>query len=203
MTEQTSWQEWNPEDADLSSLLEPGRIRQLQPGHPLIKLKRALQMNMVSGFLILLFYIAIIAFFPYWQIVITMIITVAFTVYVLVKAWNLYRSIQATVSATRPVLEELRIHYKEISNWGRVQQKLGIFVYPFAAAGGYFCGGIIGSGKTIEELMSRPVFVYALPITILVLVPAGYWLAKWLFNRAFGKHLRSLEGIIQSLELDN
>ncbi|MCG7859559.1 hypothetical protein MD537_21455, partial [Flavihumibacter sediminis] len=69
--------------------------------------------------------------------------------------------------------------------------------------GGYLSGGILGSGKTIEELMTKPIFVYALPVTMLVLIPICYWLAKWMFNKSFGKHLRSLEGIIHSLEVDN
>lgn len=203
MTEQTKWQDWNPEDADLSRLLKPGRIQRIQPGHPLMKLKKALLMNMIWGVLIFLFYIYIIIVFPYWPILITIVITMAFTAYVLVKAWKLYTSIQTTVSATRPVLEELRMHHREISDWGRVQQKLGLLVYPFAAAGGYLSGGILGSGKTIEELMTKPIFVYALPVTMLVLIPICYWLAKWMFNKSFGKHLRSLEGIIHSLEVDN
>lgn len=203
MTEQTNWQDWNPEDADLSRLLTPGRIQRIQPAHPLMKLKKALLMNMIWGILILVFYIFIIGIFPYWPIFLTIVLTIAFTVYVLLKAWKLYWSIQTTVSATRPVLAELRMHHREISDWGRVQQKLGLLVYPLAAAGGYLSGGILGSGKTIAELMTKPIFVYALPFTILVLVPVCYWLAKWMFNRSFGKHLRSLEGIIKSLEMDN
>lgn len=203
MNEQQKWQDWKPEDEDLNQLLQPGKIQQMQQHHPLLKLKRGLEMNMISGVIIFIFYLAILWFFPIWPIVLTMLINLCFTMYVLGTAWKLYKSIQLTVSATRPVLHELKTHFEEITKWGRVQQKLGIFVYPFAAAGGYFCGGILGSGKTFEELMQRPVFVYVLPVTVIVLVPLGYLLAKWMFNKAFGRHLRSLEGIIQSLEMDN
>ncbi|WP_290708302.1 hypothetical protein, partial [Flavihumibacter sp. CACIAM 22H1] len=140
MNEQQKWQDWKPEDEDLDKLLLPGRIQQFQPQHPLLKLKKGLQMNIISGLVILVFYLAILWLFPYWQISLAMLITISFTVYVLWTAWKLYRSIQSTVSATRPVLQELKQHLGEITKWGRVQQQLGLFVYPFAAAGGYLCG---------------------------------------------------------------
>lgn len=201
MNEQQKWQDWKPEDEDLNKLLRPGSIQRLQPGHPLVKLTKSLRLNMIWGGIIMSFYLSVIFFFPYWPVVLAMLVTLIFSLYVFRGAWRLYRSIQTTTqSATRPLLQELKVHYMEIREWGRVQQKLGIFVYPFAAAGGYISGGLLGSGMSMDVLLQKPTFIYVLPITIIVLVPLGYWLSKWLFKKSFGKLLIQLKGIIESLE---
>lgn len=203
MTEEQKWQDWQPEDADLDRLLKKRSLSRISASHPLLKLKKALLLNIIWGLLILLFYLAIMIILPVWPILLTLLVTSIFSLYFIVKAVKLYRSIQSYVSANRPMLEELRMHHSEIESWGKLQQKLGLFVYPFAIAGGYLSGGILGSGKTIEELLQRPVFLYTLPVTAIVLIPLCYWLTKWMFRKAFGKHLQALGGLIQSLEQDN
>ncbi|HEY8398697.1 MAG TPA: hypothetical protein VIK80_12205 [Flavihumibacter sp.] len=201
MNEQAKWQDWKPEDDDLNQLLKPGSIQKLQPGHPLIKLTRGLRRNIIWSLLILIGYVMIMIIFPYWQVLLTLTITSAFTIYVVWGAWTLYRAIQTTTrNSTRPLLEELKLHHDEISAWGRIQIKLGIFVYPFAATGGYLCGGLARTGLTLDQLLERGRFVYLLPVVILVLVPLGYLASKWMFRRSFGKLLIQLKGLIDSLE---
>ncbi len=61
-------------------------------------------------------------------------------------------------------------------------------------------GGVLGSKKPVPVFMSHPVVQIALLICIIVMVPAAYYLAKWLFKLSFGKHLKLLQENITSLE---
>lgn len=202
MAEQNNWHNWKPEDDDLKKLLVSGTLQNIQPNHPLLQLKKLLMHNLIWAVVISAGYVAMLFLFPYWQIMVSLGVTILFNAYTMYVGWGLYRSVADTVSGSRPLLDELKLHYANISKWGEVQLKMGLLVYPFAAVAGYFCGGMASSGKTVEELLSRQVFVIALPITVVVLVPLGYFFAKWLFQKSFGKHLRNLKGVIDGLETD-
>jgi hypothetical protein len=61
-------------------------------------------------------------------------------------------------------------------------------------------GGVIGSGKPVSVFMHKPLFFITLIIAVIVLVPACYYLAKWMFKCSFGKHLQALKDNIDELE---
>jgi hypothetical protein len=65
--------------------------------------------------------------------------------------------------------------------------------------GGFFLGGVIGSGKTVEGFMSKPLMWVILSICILVLTPLCYWLVKVMFKYSFGNHLQQLKANIDEL----
>jgi hypothetical protein len=91
-------------------------------------------------------------------------------------------------------------HYTNISNWIKMQQKTGILIYPVSAAGGFMLGGAIGAGKSVDEIMAKPVMWVALFIVTAVLVPCAYYLAKYMSHRAFGRHLETLKRNIDDLK---
>ena len=96
--------------------------------------------------------------------------------------------------------QELKRHFDSISNWIRIQKRMVLFIYPISAASEFMLGGVIGSGKSVETFMNKPVVILALFITILILMPAASYTAKWLFKKSFGKHLDDLKENIDSLE---
>jgi hypothetical protein len=81
-----------------------------------------------------------------------------------------------------------------------MQEKVALFFYPIGAVGGFMMGGVIGSGKTIGEFMSKPVVLIALVIVLVTLIPACYYLAKWMNKKAFGDHLEKLKENINQLK---
>lgn len=200
MDDQNRWKDWKPVDEELNRMLRPGFSRRLNPNHPLEKLKVNLVINMAWGLLITLAYLVIILVYPIWPVVLALLITSAFNVIVLKGAMNLYRSIRTTISGEVSLLESLKKHHADIEAWGRLQLKMAIWVYPFATAGGYILGGTIGSGKSLDQLMQQQSFVWVLPLAILVFVPVGYLVARWMFKKAFGRHLAALELTIKALE---
>lgn len=197
-------QNWNniqgQEDDDLSALLQRPSLSKLASHGPLEKLKKNLFYNMIIAAVICVLYVVVIFYFHIWQVQIAIGITLIFSLWALYTAYVVYQKINTTISAANPVLAELKRHYEYITTWMKSQQKVALFIYPVSAAGGFMLGGVSGSGKTVEEFMSKPVVWVALLIAIAVLVPACYYMAKWMCKHAFGKHLDTLMKNIEELE---
>ena len=200
MNENKNWQNWQPVDKDLEGLLRPGFANKLQAHHPLMKLKRNLLINIIWSIVITLIYVLLIIIFPVWPVWLALAITSLFNIATVWPAIGFYREIQPEVSSSQGLLQQMKVQHHAISAWGKLQLRLALFVYPVATAGGYFLGGILGSGRTVDELLGQKLFVWVLPIAIIVLVPLSYLLAKWMFRKSFGRHLNALQNNIRSLE---
>jgi NADH:ubiquinone oxidoreductase subunit 2 (subunit N) len=201
MSIEKSWGEMNTgSDEDLSSLLQEGKLTKIPSGNPLAIIKRNLVANMAWCSLISIGYIIVIAWFPVWQVQLSLAIVLVFTLWSTFGAWKLYKEIDTKTNWSSSLLQELENHHQSIRHWIQMQQRVSVFVYPFAAAGGFMFGGVLGSGTTVEAFMAKKAALIALPITILVLVPAGYYLARWMFQHSFGKHLHDLQKNINDLQ---
>ena len=72
-------------------------------------------------------------------------------------------------------------------------------MYPVAATGGFMLGGVVGSGKTVEAFLYRPSILIILVITVAIITPVCYYLAKLMFKYAYGRHLKKLKELIDEL----
>jgi len=196
-----TWGEINdPHDDDLSSLLQSSKLSLISSHNPLQKIKKNLLLNMVWGILICLLYVVIILYFQVWQVQLCTIAVFLFSLWALYTAYLQYRNINSTVSPSNPVLAELKRHYQSITVWMNTQQRVALFIYPVSATGGFILGGVSESGKSVTEFMSKPVVPIALLIALAVLVPACWYLTKWMFKYSFGKHMKALKANIDALE---
>lgn len=168
--------------------------------HPLAKLKKNLLMNMCWALLICIGYLAIIILFPVWQVQVAISLVLVFSLWAFGTAWQLYTQIDDKVSDSSSLLEEMKRQQRQIAEWMKTQERVALFIYPVSVAGGFLFGGIMGSGKDIAELMAHSKMWIALGLSILVLTPAAYYLARWMNKVAFGKELDRLEENIRHLE---
>jgi uncharacterized membrane protein YhdT len=166
---------------------------------PLVKLKRNLALHIGYAIAITLGYAWVIYYFPLWQVQACMLLLITFNLWGIVKSYDLYKNINLEMSDAN-VLAELKKHYHAFSEWKRQSLRAALWVYPFAAAGGFMLGGTVGSGKPVEVFMASPFILIALAIMIVILVPLGYWLAKWMTKVAFGKYVDQLKERIDELE---
>ncbi len=200
MSIENSWNQLDDQqDDDLLYMLQKPALSKLSSHSPLEKIRKNLLINMIWAFLICLFYIGIIIYFHIWQVQIPIFAVLIFTLWGLYSGYQIYGQIKATVS-TGPLLAELKRHHQTITTWIHAQQRVGLFIYPISAAGGFMLGGVLGSGKPVEVFMSKPIVLAALVISIIVLVPACYYLARWMCKYSFGKHLDALKENIRELE---
>lgn len=201
MSIEKNWNDLNDQqDEDLSSMLQRSKLPNLSSHNPLEKIKKNLLINMIWGVIICILYIAAIFYFHIWQVQTALTIVLLFSLWALYTAYLQYRRINPSVSTTGSVLAELKKQHQSITEWMNTQQRVGLFIYPVSAAGGFMLGGAEGSGKPVEVFMQKPVVLFALLIAIVILVPACYYLTKWMFNLSFGKHLKGLQKNIKDLE---
>ncbi|TDO29377.1 hypothetical protein [Sediminibacterium goheungense] len=200
MSIEKTWKDIDEQpDEVLASLLKPRVLHHLQTKSPLATIKKNMLINSIWALLIALGYLLIIIYFPFWQTRLCIGILFLFTVWAAYSTLLEYRNIRLSVP-DNSLLEELERNYQNINRWIQQQKRAGIFIYPISAAGGFMLGGTVGAGKSVDEIMSKPVMWIALVIVTAILVPCGFYLAKWLTHRAFGRHLEVLKQNIEDLK---
>lgn len=195
-----SWKDLGTNDHDWEKMVQFSLSKKRAPLDPLYKLKRSLKMNMGYAILICILYIAAIIYFTLPVFRFSMILMLGFTAWGFITALREYRSIEPGISTSRSLLEDMERHYFSINHWIKTQEKVALFFYPIAASGGFMMGGVLGSGKSVGEFMSKPIVIIAFIIILVVLMPACYYLAKWMNKKAFGGHLEKLKENINQLK---
>jgi hypothetical protein len=192
---------WNAAEPSKQQLPQINSIKEIKSKglkNPLKLAKKNLLQNIGWSVLIGLIYVPIIFYFHFWQIQLFIGITFIFAAWAAYTAIKLYQSIQSNVTANNLLSELVRV--KTILNqWMQVQLKVSLFIYPISVAGGYFLGGVLGSGKTVDEFLNKPIVIYALIISIMVLTPLSYYLAKWMFKLSFGNVITQINHLLEEL----
>jgi hypothetical protein len=166
---------------------------------PLAKLKRNLTIHLVYAVVITMGYALLIYYFPIWQVQACMLLLIVFNLWAMIKAWGLYQQVALSTEATN-VLTALKKVHSMFKEWEKQSLRVALWVYPFAATGGFMLGGTVGSEKTVEVFMGDYRVLIALAIMLVVLVPLSYWLAKWMTRVAFGKYVQQIKERIDELE---
>lgn len=166
---------------------------------PLAKLKRNLTIHLVYAVVITIAYALLIYYFPIWQVQACMLLLIVFNLWAMNKAWALYQQVELSLNDTNVLTALKKVHHM-FTEWERQSLRVALWVYPFAATGGFMLGGTVGSEKTVEVFMSDNRVLIALVIMLVVLVPLSYWLAKWMTRVAFGKYVQQIKERIDELE---
>lgn len=193
----------NNSDEDLNALINIKRINKLSSKNPLENIKSNLILNIILGLAICILYVFILFYFPIWQVQLTIVITLIFSLWAIYTAFLEYKKINTNVSADNSLLVELKNHHSSLTDWMKTQQRVGIFIYPISAIGGFMLGGTIGSGKDVTSFMVKPSILLILLGVLIILVPLCHLMAKWMFNCSFGKHLKSIDQKIKDLESES
>ncbi|MBC8034281.1 MAG: hypothetical protein H7Y03_09055 [Chitinophagaceae bacterium] len=189
----------NKKDSELAALMNMPAIDKLVSKGPLEKIRRNLLFNIILSILIGVVYLLVIFAFPFWQIILTIGIVFLFTLWCGKEAFLLYREIKKEADNTS-VLKEMERHIQNLNKWINVQQQVALFIYPWSAAGGFMLGASLGSGKSINAIMTKPIVLVAFFITIIILVPACFYLTRWLCKKSFGNYAEQLKNDIARLK---
>ncbi|MFT3681402.1 MAG: hypothetical protein QM791_14085 [Ferruginibacter sp.] len=197
------WKKMSEETGnELPGLFDMSSIKSSISKDPLQVLKKNILINTVWAAVIAAGYLFILLhYFFYWQLSLCMGSMFLFTLAGVAQNINLYRSIGLS-AAGNSVLEEMLRHYTNIRQWIKNQEIAMIFIYPVAAAGGFMLGLLLFSGKPLAVLMQRPTIIISLVVLVILLVPAGYFLGKYLNRKAFGQYCDQLKGNIDALKAE-
>lgn len=193
---------WKAHAATTAGLPDVANVMEIKASNltsPLKKMKKLLKTNMLWAVLFVILYAVILFYYPFWQIRLFIGVALIFNLWGIVSGWKLHRSINDDI-LTGSLMTELQRNRTALRSWMRVQTIVAVCVYPFCVCGGFMLGGVLGSGKTVELFMSKPVAWWALIICVIILTPVGYLAAKWMFKKSFGKIVTQLDEAILSLQ---
>lgn len=196
---ENTWQQAGESDDMLNKMLQQTDFSNTQSQLPLKRLKKNLLIGLFWAILITLLYISLFFFIPLWQVHVALVVMISFNLLIMIDTWKLYKTTQENIAVNNSLKQELQKNYDGFQKWWKLQQKAGLFVYPIAGTGGFILGGVEGSGKTVEAFLYNPKMLTILAITLLVLVPVSHYTAKWMFNYAYGKHLKKLKNLLDEL----
>jgi Flp pilus assembly protein TadB len=198
MSLEQSWKESSQTDQDLTSMLNAG-FRRIPSKDPLQKIRRNLLGGIILGVLIAIIYVIVMYKFPVWQVFISIGTVFLFTVWATVRSFRLYREITTTIEGAS-LLRQLETYYESLKRWMRIQESVALWIYPASAAGGFMIGGSIGAGKSIDEVMQKPVMIIFLLIVVALLVPLCFLLTRFLTRKMFGRYTQQLKDNIDILK---
>ncbi len=167
--------------------------------HPVQRLKNLYLITI--GFTITFLVTFVFLFFLFHEplVKVGLIAIILCYVFFLVVNWSMYRKIKVDLPVDQSLKTALLHTYNFISDNIRFQERAAVFIYPIAGTSGFLMGGSVGSGN-IEKMMSNNLVIISLIVTLAILTPSGYFLAKWLNRVSYGKGLGKLKQLIDELE---
>jgi hypothetical protein len=193
------WQQGGTNDSELKKLLNKGDFNKIQTRLPLKKLKQNLLIGIIWAALITIGYTVLFFVLDIWQVDVALSVLVIFNTLIMLDSWRLYKKTPSTISPSNSLKEELTLHYNSFQRWWAIQQRVSIFIYPIAVTGGFILGGTLGSNKPVEAFLYNSKMLGILGVTVLIMVPLCYFGAKWMFDYAYGKHLKKINSTIDDL----
>ncbi len=202
MDVEKSWKALGDDGQLPESLLQGGSWHKPSELNPLARLKRNLRMNMIWGIIIAVLFLVVTFVSPSWVVQVAMGIMTAFTIWGTYGSWKLIATLRPEICHDCSLVSELERQHDLIRDWMRSQERAALYLYPVAVSGGFLLGGLSSSGLTLQQLMAKTPVQWGLVISIVVLTPLSWLLARWMNHKAFGTHLDALKARIQALTSD-
>jgi hypothetical protein len=139
---------------------------------------------------------------PVWPINLCFAILVLFTIWGVITTLHM-RSLLSEPDSPAPLLQELQRYVTLVRKWMRLQERLGIFVYPFSIIGGGLMGAYLASGEPVANLLNDKVFDVLLVVALLVMMPICAGIARTMNRVKYGRYLDDLKKNIDELTADN
>lgn len=166
--------------------------------HPIAKLKRNYLIKTSFAAFFLLGFVVCLFLFEGWIIRGLLAIVIASYVGFLVSSLSVYKKLTADLPVDRSLIDMLTQTKDMIETNLRFEQRMGLMVYPFAAAVGFLMG-FNASGRAVAEVFSRNTLLVIFALTIIVITPIGYLVARWATKRSYGKALEEIGRLIEEL----
>lgn len=137
---ENTWQKSGGSDEMLNRLLLSEGFNNIHSKLPLKKLKNNLLSSILWAGLITTVYIVLLCYISIWQVNTALGIMILFNTWIMIDSWRLYKNTNDTISSSSSLKEELEKNYSSFKKWWSIQEKVSLFVYPVAVAGGFILG---------------------------------------------------------------
>jgi len=190
---------WNQQDPRDDGPL-PLRVDMGGSHHPLARLRRALILNIGYGLVVSAAMCLLLIKAEGWPLSLAFTLVTAFCLWAVFDTWRLLTSLDPNVSTEQATLTELRRHHGAFVRWMRTQQRAGWFFYPISAFGGGLWGAVVGADAPVHIVLQKTSLLLVLILLALIMSPLCAWLARWMFQHAFGNQVDRLREMIRQLE---
>jgi hypothetical protein len=116
--------------------------------------------------------------------------------------FSMYQKVNVVLPIDQSLKKALEYTHQFITENIRFQERVALFIYPFAAASGFLMGGSAGSGNVMKMLEIKEVIIIMV-VTSAVLTPVGFYLTRWLYKVSYEKCLTELKARIDELQRPN
>lgn len=192
-----SWETWQ-QDQELPLLDESFLNKALQKKSvdPLMKLRKNVRAKLlwIAAFT-LLFLIVIITTDKIYNKILISPLLLAYMVG-LIMIYGQYR-ILTFVDKSQSLKETLEIYHSRISRISRYEQRVALFLYPISVTAGFVYGFTMS--RSAEEILSNVKIISIIVALNIILVPACYFLARWMDRKAFGTYLDHIQEDLKQL----
>ena len=199
MSIEKMWKELEADDVDLKDVFYNQDFKTTTSLNPIITLKQTIGISIVLAIIVNVLYLIPLFLISLWTFRLALIIIIVANIWITIRSWHLYQSIETRISPSVPLKKQLQMTLDNIKKWWRLQQKISLIVFPIAVVGGYTLGLVIGSGKSLQTFIANPYTWVKLGIAIIVISIFGFWLINKAFKKAYGKHLEALEENLRQL----
>ncbi len=166
---------------------------------PLQKLKNVYRVN--SWFIVSFVCGFVLLFFVFSEPLVKGGLCLLILIYMLGLAANLSMSkkLELTASWDQSIKSSLEQIYSSVSSHVRYQERIGLFIYPFAGLVGFLMG-MAAVSDNFNALIRQKSIILLLLILLLILTPLCFWVTKQLHAKSYGKYLHDIKQLIHELE---
>ncbi len=167
--------------------------------HPVQKLLNGLLTTLVFSVVFLVTFIVLIFLFEPWLIKFFIATIIGSYVFFTVYNFRTYQVVKHQLTMTfdsslKTVLQNIHdIIHQSI----RFQEKAALFIYPFSVIAGYMMG--LSQHNNFENDIQDTRILVLLLIAIVILTPACFYLARWMYKITYDKYLAQLQNMIQDM----
>lgn len=191
---------WKKLDSDKLSKPVLGSVHiQKRSKHPVEKLKNAYLWTTGFSVVFLICFIALFFLFDETIVKAGLLFMIASYTLAIVFNFSAYRKVNAVLPIDQSLKKVLAHTHTFITENIRLQERVALFIYPFAATSGFLMGASAGSGNLMKMLESKEVIIIMV-VTSIVLTPLAFYLARWMYKVSYGKCLTELKARIDELE---
>ncbi|MEK6476112.1 hypothetical protein WJR50_01215 [Catalinimonas sp. 4WD22] len=192
-----SWKTWQQnEEQPLLDEAFLNKALQKKSIDPLVKLKNNIRLKLLWIMAFTLVFLAIIITTDKLYNKILMSPLVLAYLIGLVLIYGQYRVLNF-VDKSLSLRETLEIYYHRISLINKYEQSVALFIYPISVTAGFVYGFTLN--RSAEEILSDQRILAILIGLNVILVPACYYLARWMEEKAYGKYLAHIREDLNQL----
>jgi hypothetical protein len=190
---------WKKLESDTLSKPVAGSVHiQKTSKHPVQKL--ILLFNVTLGFAMFfeLGFIYLFAIMPQLIVKVFLVIMIITYAFFFLLNYKVLRKIKHSFRLDLSLKNTLKQVYDNTVSTLAFQRKASLIIYPLAATAGFLMG--LAAEKDAAMMMQKWQVQVILLISIIILTPSCYYLARWMEKVSYGKYLHQLRNLIAQFE---